>query len=209
MTPTTGNPPSGDRPHPAPVRQPPGRRWAARLAVAALAVWATVDLLRAVLAVGRYEARILVVTHGAPDLGLPVFAYELFDFLLPIGLEVPTVADRAWLLVTAGTAVAVLGWLRQARPAVAAPDVPARRWLVSLLVAGGLHLLVRVYDALIAVGGPAHGTALDTRPVAYPLWTAGTVSVVVAAALGVRVVRRAGGLPAVDDSPGGRPPVRA
>lgn len=51
---------------PPPAARPPRGRWRpARWAVIALALWAVVDVLRTTVAVGHYEERITVVTHGA------------------------------------------------------------------------------------------------------------------------------------------------
>ncbi|GIJ30145.1 hypothetical protein Vqi01_53070 [Micromonospora qiuiae] len=149
----------------------------------ALSVWAAVDVLRMILAVGRYEDRIVVVTHGNPDVGPAWWAYEIADVLLPAGVAVPVVADRVWLLATVVAAVTFLGWWQRTRRA---------NWggLAALLVAVALHLLARLYDALTSPGAAAWGTGWDTRLVAYPLWVAGTVAVVVTASLCVRLIRR-------------------
>lgn len=72
----------------------------ARPAVAALTAFTVTDLLRTLLAVGRYEDRITVVTHGAPDLYPAAFAYHLAGHLLDLaGIRLPVhrVADLLWV----------------------------------------------------------------------------------------------------------------
>ncbi|WP_203862277.1 hypothetical protein [Plantactinospora mayteni] len=53
-----------------------------------------------------------------------------------------------------------------------------------------MHTRSRLYDVLTSHGGRFAGTGLDTRVVAYPLWTAGTATAVATALLGAAVVRR-------------------
>ncbi|MFI6230206.1 hypothetical protein ACIBCR_23200 [Micromonospora echinospora] len=194
MAPTSPDTPPGHRPYPIPAELPLGQRVAARLAVVALTGWAATDLLRATLAVGWYEARIVTVTHGHADVGLAWWAYELVDALLPSGLTVSVVVDRAWMLAAVVAATAFVGWLHQARGTARRLGSPfdgvVGAWWVGLLVAVGLHLLTRLHDALTSTDGAARGSAWDTRLVAYPLWGAGTAAAVIAAALCVRLIRR-------------------
>jgi hypothetical protein len=67
---------------------------------------------------------------------------------------------------------------------------PVGRWWAGVIVTVLLNRLVALYSVLTSYGGMFKGEALDTRPVAYPLWTAGTVALVVTAVLGARVVLR-------------------
>ncbi|WP_144122930.1 DUF4328 domain-containing protein [Catellatospora sichuanensis] len=203
----------------------------ARLAVAALLVWAVLDVLRTIVAVGHYEHRIEVVVHGNTDPVLPaLMVYELLDHLLPRGMTT-TVADRSWIVGLLVAAAAFIIWLHRARrnaerlggapvwapgwavggwfvpaanlviPYLVVRDVqragghgahpaPVGRWWASVLLAVLLDGLIRLYGVVTSDGGVFEKTALDMRIVAYPLWTAGTVTVVVAAFLAARVVRR-------------------
>jgi hypothetical protein len=194
MAPATPDAPHGDWSYPVLVELPLGQRVAARLAVIALTVWAAADMLRATLAVGWYEARIVMVTHGYADVGLAWWAYELVDLLLPSGLVVPAVADRAWMLGAVVAATAFFGWLHQARRTAGRLGWSSGGlvgvWWAGLLVAVGLHLLTRLYVVLTSADGAARGTAWDTRLVAYPLWAASTAAAVIAATLCVRLIRR-------------------
>jgi len=217
-------------PSPAPVVKPRAPWFAARLAVVALIVWAVIDVIRTTLAVGHYEDRIIVVSHGNVDV-LPAWVvYELFDSLMPLGL-VTTVADRSWILGVLAAVAAFVAWLYQARrnagrlggapawasgwavggwfipvaglviPYLVVRDVrragasvaqpaPVGWWWTGVLVTVLLNRLSWLYDVVTSAGGRFEETTLDTRAVAYPLWTAGTLTVVVTALLSVRVVRR-------------------
>jgi hypothetical protein len=72
-------------------------------------------------------------------------------------------------------------------------------WWSSVLVAVLLNRLVWLYQVVTSDGGKFEGSALDRRAVAYPLWTAATVMIVVTAFLTARVVwpipRRSNGPP--------------
>jgi hypothetical protein len=79
------------------------------------------DLIRTILAVGHYENRITVASHGNVA-GWPAWmVYELVGYLLP----------------------------------------PALMWPRAIVTSDG---------------GSFQGTALDTGPVAYPLWTIGSTA---------------------------------
>ncbi|MFF4881183.1 DUF4328 domain-containing protein [Micromonospora sp. NPDC000668] len=206
------------------------RSVAARLVVAALILWAVLDVLRTVLAVGHYENRIEVVTHGNVDVLPAWLAYVIVSELMPRD-AVTVAADRLWMLGALVAAAAFVAWLHQARrtagrlggaltwapgwvvggwfvpvanlmiPYLVVRDVrrasgpaarlaPVGRWWVSVLGTVFLYLLSRLYAVVTSHGGRLHETALDTRTAAYPLWTAGTVMVVVTAVLSIRVARR-------------------
>ena len=220
------------RPPDTPATATPARtRWRpARLAVTALALWAGIDLLRTTVAVGDYEERITVVTHGDVDVPPAWLAYYTLDGLLPRGAAVTSVVDRLWILGLLVAVAAFIAWLYRARreaerlggapvwapwwavggwlvpvanlvlPYLVVRDVrrasgpgphaPVGRWWASALVTLLIHLVIWWYDGVTADFGTFERTALDTRTVAYPLWTLGTVAVVVTAVLGGRVVRR-------------------
>jgi len=206
--------------------KPSGPRSAARLAVVALVLWVVIDVIRTTLAVGHYEHRITVGTHGGADVWPAWMAYELVDFLLPRrGLAI-MVSDRMWVVGALVAAAAFVAWLYRARrnagrlsgslqwapgwaiggwfipvaslvipylvvrdvrraSAPAPQPVPVGWWWTSVLVTALLNRLIWLYD-----DGRFEGTALDTRIVAYPLWTVGTVMIAVTAFLSARVVRR-------------------
>ncbi|MBB2948311.1 hypothetical protein FB565_008094 [Actinoplanes lutulentus] len=186
-----------------------------KLARAALMSFAVVDVAATVLAVGHYEDRITVVTHGRPDIGLAFYAYGLAEFVL--GRDVLTIAGAVWVFVL--VAALTLTW-RVLRPRRQAPVagrralVPSGRALVAggrvlvsggrafvaggrvlvssgrvlreerpvLVIAGVLVTVRAVHYALTAPPSPIIDGLLNTRPIAYPLWTVAAVAVVVAAA---------------------------
>jgi hypothetical protein len=212
------------------AEKPSGPWFAARLAVMALVLWVVIDVIRTTLAVGHYEDRIIVGTHGAPDVWPAWMAYELLAYLMPRAM-VTAVADRLWILGALAAAVAYITWLYQARrnagrlggalewtpgwavggwfipvaslvipylvvrdvrraSAPAPEPVPVGWWWTSVLVTVLLNQLIWLYGVVTSDGGRFEGAALDTRTVAYPLWTAGTLMTVVAAFLSARVMRR-------------------
>jgi hypothetical protein len=125
-------------------------------------VLAVVAVVHMVLAIGFYEHRITVVTHGAPELAAFAYAYELFDYLMgPLGYAAAVTALRAlaWLLAAA----AVLLWVQQVR---VRPDRVTFGWVSAAAV---LKVLAVVLGDLPA-----------SRVVAYPLWVLSTVALVVA-----------------------------
>jgi hypothetical protein len=226
----TSHRPPGGVPFPTVAAKPRGPWFAARLAVVVLILWVVIDVIRTTLAVGHYEHRISVVTHGDVDVWPAWMAYELLDYLLPLGMAT-TVADRSWILGSLVAAAAFVTWLYRARrnagrlggslewapgwtvggwfipvgglviPYLVVRDVlrasgPARRpapvgwWWASVLVTVLLNRLIWLYDVVTSDGGMFEEAALDTRAVAYPLWTAGTMMTVVTAFLSARVVRR-------------------
>ncbi|MEK8108961.1 hypothetical protein NKG94_37285 [Micromonospora sp. M12] len=163
----------------------------------ALTVWAVVDVVRTILMMGHYESRIESATHGNVDLGSAWFVYMLLSEPFPLGF-VPVAADRLWILASLVAVAAVIIWQYYARrtaqgPGDAVPWPPAWtmwKWFVAVLGTVVLYVTSLLYRWATVDGGAHHETSLDTRPVAYPLWTAGTVLVVVTAVLSVRVVRR-------------------
>jgi hypothetical protein len=217
-------------PSPAVTANPRGLWIAARLAVVSLALWAVIDVIRTTLAVGHYEDRITVVTHGAPDVWPAWVAYELLVDVMPRSM-VMAVVDRSWILWSLAAASAFVVWLHQARRnagrlggalewapgwavggwfipvaslvipylvvrdvrragASAAQPAPVGWWWTSLLVTVLLNRLIWLYDVVTSDGARFEGATLDTRTVAYPLWTVGTLMIVVTAFLTARVVRR-------------------
>ncbi|GAB3950622.1 hypothetical protein GCM10027614_51350 [Micromonospora vulcania] len=100
-----------------------------------------------------------------------------------------------WILGALVAAGAFSTWLYRARRIAGdatewAADWAMGRWWLGVLGTASLYLLGWLYRAVTAHGSPLHGTALDTRTVAYPLWAAGTVLVLVTVVLSTRVVRR-------------------
>ncbi len=227
---TTSHRPPGDVPSPATAGPPRGPLLAARLAVVALILWAVIDVLRTTVAVGYYEDRIIVVNHGDVDVWPAWMAYELLNYLMPLGMAT-TVADWSWILGSLVAAAAFVTWLYRARrnagrlggalawapgwavggwfipvaslviPYLVVQDVrrasgptaqlaPVGWWWASALVTVLLNQLIWLYHVVTSDGATFEEAALDTRAVAYPLWTAGTVMIVVTAFLSARVVRR-------------------
>lgn len=166
-------------------------RWpwhGARLTVIVLVGWAVIAVLWTSLAVGHYEHRITVVTHGEPDVWPAWLAYEALDSLLPHGAL--RWAIGGWLVLVGNLVIpyVMMQYLRRA-------GGPARRsapvgWWATVLITLLLNGLIHLYDVATTRDGVFKKTALDTRAVAYPLWTAGVVAVVIMAFLGVRIVRR-------------------
>ncbi|MEV4283300.1 hypothetical protein [Actinoplanes xinjiangensis] len=175
-------------------------RPAARSAVVALGVLMVVDVFRTCLAIGHYEFRITVVTHGEPDVWVAALAYALFDrvvdeFGRALGLPVAatSVATFLWVLALLATVVTVVVWLRRAR-LMRHPDRVTLGWLGAAVL---LKALSAIYDTVAAPPSPVVGGVLATRPVAYPLWIVSTVVLVVAAVRVVRAIRSADPDPAV------------
>lgn len=63
-------------------------------------------------------------------------------------------------------------------------------WWAGVLATVVLNNLIWLHGAATSRDGWSHGTLLDTRGVAYPLWTAGSVATVLAVILTMRLVRR-------------------
>lgn len=217
-------------PGPVPAGRARGRPRAARLAVAGLVLWAVGDGFRTTVAVGHYEERITVVTHGGADVPPAWLAYLMLDDLLLRRTEPTSVVGWWWALCLLVAVAAVIAWLYQARreaerlggtpgwapwwvvggwfvpvanlvvPYLVVRDVwrasragpagPVGRWWASVLVTLLLQSAIWWYGGATAASGVLERTALDTRTVAYSLWTLGTVAVVVTAVLTGRVVRR-------------------
>jgi hypothetical protein len=173
----------GDLPSAGATRGP----WlSARLAVAALILWAVSEVLRTIVAVGHYEHRIDVAVHGNTDPVLPaLMAYEFLDQLMPRGTAT-AVTDWSWMLGSAVAAGAFIWLYRVRQSSGRLGGSPA--W-VSVLVTVLLAGLVQLYGVVTSDGGLFAKTALDMRAVAYPLWTAEAAMVVVTAVLAVRGVR--------------------
>jgi hypothetical protein len=227
---TTSHGLPGGVPSVAVTDKPSGPWFAARLAVVALVLWVVIDVIRTTLAVGHYEDRITVGTHGDPDVWPAWMAYELLVNLMPRA-TVTAMADRLWILGALAAAVAFITWLYQTRrnagrlggtlewtpgwavggwfipvaslviPYLVVRDVrrasaPAPQpvqvgwWWTSVLVTVLLNQLIWLYGVVTSDGGRFEGAALDTRIVAYPLWTVGTVMIAATAFLSARVIRR-------------------
>jgi hypothetical protein len=173
--------------------RPKGTPWAARLAVAALAVFAVVDVFDTIVAVGDYEYWITVVTHGEPDVQAAYLLRELLDHVVD-KMEGPLIYPDAvgtarsvvWTLALLLTVAAVSVWLYRAWGTVR----PKRALLGWLGVTVLLKLVIAVYDRVAAPPDPSVDGALATRSVAYPLWTAATIALVVTAVLAIRTIRR-------------------
>lgn len=99
----TASPPSGS-----------GCSTAAGVAVAALAAWAGVAMVRAIVAVGHYEERISAVTHGDVDVLPAWLVYALLDAVLPGGAPV-AVVDWCWAVGSLVAAIAFVVWLHRTR----------------------------------------------------------------------------------------------
>lgn len=153
-----------------------------RPAVAALAFFAVADMISTLLTIGRYEHRITVVTHGSPDLGAAMFAYDLFDFVLDgLGLgRGPHTADlvrqRIWLVALVAAVAAVAVWRHRTRGTAPVGGTTVG-WVVAAAV---LTVVSAVYRAATAPSGVAVAGFLDNRPVAYSLWAVTTAVVVTA-----------------------------
>lgn len=141
-----------------------------------------VDVVGTVLAVGHYEHRITVVTHGQPDLPAAAMMYDLFVEVLGFPDELGAVRWTLWPAVAVLTVAAVSMWRRRTDASLR----PVAAWIAAAVL---LKTQAMVYDAVAAPPGPAF---VASRPVAYPLWTAATVVLLVAAALTARTIRRAG-----------------
>ncbi|MET7671679.1 hypothetical protein [Micromonospora luteifusca] len=196
MTPPTTES-SGETPSRTSPQPRRGLQGTARLAVIALTLWGVVDVVRAILRVGHYESRIEVATHGNVDVAPAWYAYTILSEPLPYGF-VTVAADWLWILASIAAVAAVVTWQYYVRRTAqwlgdAVPWPPARTmrtWCSTVLGTVVLYLLSFLYHWATSDGGRFHETSLDTRPVAYPLWTAGTALAVVTAVLSVRVVRR-------------------
>lgn len=169
--------------------QPPW--FTAFTAVAAVAVWVAVDCLHWHFIVGRYESRVVRVTHDNPEMTPSYIFYEL----AVDGLQGPqswrqvhTTVDRIWTVAALAAAVAFLVWLFRARRIPGWRSAPWAGWLAAVLVTVLLNLLMRWYPGAVVEGGPLHETGWDTRNAAYPLWTAELAMVMVTAAFSARLV---------------------
>jgi hypothetical protein len=168
-------------------------RLAARSAVAVVSTFTLVDVIRTFMAIGQYEHRITVVTHGQPDVWVAAMAYALFDavvdelrYVLGFRVEASTVGELIWMLALILAVAAVAMWLHQVR-VMPRMDMATIGWLG---VAALLKVVSAVYNAVTAPPAPSIGGVLATRPVAYSLWIVSTVVVVVAALRVVRAIRR-------------------
>jgi hypothetical protein len=173
-------------------------RGLARSAIAALVVFAIVDVFDAIMAIGRYEFRITVVTHGEPSLSPAYTVYELVDnsvddlcgsqhWSCDFG---PSTAMWFLTLVWVLSALAVLAtvsmwWFRE-RGRVRIPPRDGRR----LMAAGVLFVVARLHQALASPPNPILEGALNRRTVAYPLWTVAAVVLVVVVRHLVRTIRQ-------------------
>ncbi|MFI6239205.1 hypothetical protein ACIBEF_04940 [Micromonospora sp. NPDC050795] len=179
------------------IQRQRGLQGTARLAAVALTVWAVVDIVRTILMMGHYENRIEVITHGNVDVAPVWYAYMIVSQPFPTGF-VTVAADRLWMLASLVAVAVVVIWQHYVRRTAQwlgdavrwPPALTMWTWFVAVLGTVVLHLLSWRHRRATADGGAFHETWLDTRSVAYPLWSAATVLVVVTAALSVRVVRR-------------------
>jgi len=96
-----------------------------------------------------------------------------------------------WLVPVARLVVPYLV-VRDVRRAtgLAAGQVREGRWWASVLVTVSLAGLALIYDVVTSDGGVAEKSALDMRVVAYLLWTAEAVAIVVTGLLSTRLVRQ-------------------
>lgn len=103
----------------------------------------------------------------------------------------PGWAVGGWFIPVANLMIPYLV-LRDVRraSAPASRSAPVGWWWTSVLVTVLLNRLIWLLGVVTSDGGSFHGTALDTRTMAYPLWAAGTVMIVVTAFLSARVMRR-------------------
>jgi len=166
---------------------------AARSAVAALMIFAFVDVLDAVMAVGHYEYRITVVTHGQADVQAAAMAYALFDHVVDrlgevLGrpVEAGTALGVTWALALLLALVAVSVW-RYRAPRTPRIERTTLGWLGATVL---LEASSALYDAVAAPPDPSIDGALATRPVAYPLWTASAIVLVTAVWRVARTIRR-------------------
>lgn len=156
-------------------------------AITALAVWVAVDCLHWHYVVGRYEHRIVVVSHDGADLEPSRLFYELVVDGVP-ARQMHTTVDRIWTVAALVAAIAFVAWLLQVRRIPRRTGAHWQVWSAAVLVTLVLNLLMRWYPTAVAEGGALHGTRWDTRNFAYPLWTAELVLVMVAAAVSARLV---------------------
>jgi hypothetical protein len=141
-----------------------------RVAVLAIVLFAAIDALVTIVAIGGYEDSIVAVTHGRSDLSLFWMAYGLYDFVEEDLLGLPGLLAVVWWV----SLLLALGGLYHLRPVLR----PLRAILVSAVllktVAALHHALTRPPDAVI-------GGVLDSRPVAYPLWALSSIVLIAAA----------------------------
>jgi hypothetical protein len=160
-------------------------------AVAALALWVVVDVLHWHYIVGRYESRIIRVTHDSPQMTPSYAFYEVTVDVLHGPLpwqQVHSTVDRIWTVAALVASVAFLAWLSWARRVPGWTGAPWGTWSATVLVTVLLNLLMRWYPTAVVEGGPLHETGWDTRNAAYPLWTAELAMVMVTAAVSARLV---------------------
>ena len=103
----------------------------------------------------------------------------------------PGWAVGGWFVPMAGLVIPYLVVRDVRRAGGPTPQpAPVGWWWASVLVTMLLNRLIWLYQVVTSDGSTFAETAVDTRTVAYPLWTAGTVMTVVTAFLSARVVRR-------------------
>ncbi|MEU4620600.1 hypothetical protein AB0G04_11565 [Actinoplanes sp. NPDC023801] len=166
---------------------------AGRTSIAALGVLMVVEVIHLFLAIGYYEDRITVVTHGLPDVWPAAFAYALSDHVVDelghvsgLAVEANTVSGLIWLTSMTVAVTAVAMWLRRV-PVRPRWDKATLGWLTGAVV---LKVVSAVYNTVAAPPGPSVGGVLATRPVAYSLWMVSTVVLVVAAWRLMRTIQR-------------------
>jgi hypothetical protein len=164
------------------LRSPRDLRPMARLTVFALTLWAVVDVLHTLLAVGYYEHRITVVTHGSADVPPAWMAYELMHRFLPGGVA-RVVADRSWLLASLFAAVAVIAWLDRARRHVARlGGKPA--WAQWWAIGGWLIPLANLVIPFLVMRDVKRAAGTAARPAPVSAWWAGVLATLLVQWLG-------------------------
>jgi hypothetical protein len=141
-----------------------------RVAAPAVVLFAAVDALATVVAIGHYEDAIVTVTHGSSELSAFWMAYGLYDFVETDLLALPGLLAVVWWV----SLLAALGGLYHLRPRLR----PLRAILVTAVL---LKTLAAVHHALAAPPSPVIEGVLTMRPVSYPLWALSSVVLAAAA----------------------------
>lgn len=159
--------------------------------------WVAYDLLVDVMPRGTVTAvvdRSWILGSLAAAAAFVVWLYQARRHAERLGgaLEwAPGWAVGGWFVPVAGLVIPylVVRDVRRAGASAAQP-APVGWWWTSVLVTVLLNGLIRLYDVVTSDGARFEGATLDTRTVAYPLWTVGTSTIVVTAFLTAHVVRR-------------------
>lgn len=168
-------------------------RWTAGSAVVALMIFAIVDVFHTFIAIGHYEYRITVVTHGQPDVPVAALAYELLahvvdelGYVLGFRKGTGTTREVLWTSALVLAVAAVSVWLHRAGGTLRR-EKATLGWISA---AAALKVVSAAYDLVAAPPRPSVGGVLATRPIAYPLWILSTTVLVVAALRVARTIRR-------------------